>query len=623
MSSPPWIRPLIAALFMLATLSPGPARAAPRGGNIYIVDRSDDVLGANFCTVLPNDCSLRGALLNANLNPYSTIVFSGTQDITLISPLNVTGAGTLIDGLGQLVTVRLSTTPTTDGNVFKISAEDVILRGLAIHGSSLGYANIWVTGASTKNVVLESNRIGVDVNGNCASPVSSDGIYVDATGTPGPGENLVTINQNLINCIVLGDGIEIYRADGVLVQENESSGNLLAGLRIESANRTRVLGNRIGIDNAGNALPNGTGIVVGNAVGTVIGGPGALGGNLISGNAGDGILLDAGARGATIVSNTIGTNRAMTASLNNLGNGIRIANGASGNRIGGSDPARRTEAARPADNIITGNSGHGILIEGASSVSNTIGGNQIGYVDQAGIPLEIRNLGDGVRIRDGSRENRIIAAGIIYNNHGVVIEDGEANSVLGSLIASNYSHGVALSGTVSQFNIITDVTLEDNGLDGLSERGNWTTYNANLWLPWRARGNGGLGIDRDAPDDALNEPTTVISGFMTTITGYTRTTGLVTGQGALLPLVNNFFVITPAIGVYGLTPADLDPSGYGEGAQLLGGTFVDAAGRWSYTLTPEERQQYACVTAIASLLQSSEFSRSVCRFDAFVPVVMR
>jgi hypothetical protein len=309
--------------------------------------------------------------------------------------------------------------------------------------------------------------------------------------------------------------------------------------------------------------------------------------------------------------------------LNNLGNGIRIANGASGNLIGGSDPARRTEAGRPADNIITGNSGHGILIEGASTVSNTIGGNQIGYVDQAGIPLEIRNLGDGVRIRDGSRENRIVAAGIIYNNHGVVIEDGESNSILSSLIASNYLHGVVLSGTAPQFNTITDVVLEDNGLDGLSEKGNWTTFNANGWMPWRARGNGGLGIDRDAPDDALDEPTTVISGFMTTITGYTRTLGLVTGQGALVPIVSNFFVITPAIGVYGLAPADLDPSGYGEGAQFLGGTFVDAAGRWSYTLTPAEREQYACVTAIASLFQSSEFSLTVCRFGAFVPVVVR
>ena len=716
MSSPPWIRPLIAVLLMFAALGTGPARAAPRGGNIYAVDRSDDVIGANACTVLPNDCSLRGALIGANANPYSTIVFSGTHDITLNSPLNLTAAGTLIDSQGLQVSIHLSTTPTLAGNVFKISAEDVTVRGLAVNGSSAGFANIWVTGASTKNVLLQSNRIGIDLNGDCASPTSSDGIYVDATGTPGAGEDLVTIDQNLIDCITAGDGIEINNASKVMVSENQVSravngiwinpgkdntarynrigsnnigaritgngandassatgnvfyGNSIAcafgcpsalstgnqggvliengaflntvgspspgyenvivrnsayGIRVIDSNQNYIGGNFVGANVSGNvAVPNLNGIELLNATGTVVGplGPGGRG-NLISGNNGDGILLSAGTRDSTIIGNIVGPNLALTGTLINFGSGIRIEAGANRNFIGGNDASLRGLAARPDDNIIAGNNYAGVFIAGATTTSNTVGGNQIGFFDNMGAIIALDNPSEGVYLDGNGGGNRVIGAAFAYNVNGIYVNGGGFNTIHNSAVYSSVEHGIVLSGTLG--NVIDMVALEGNGRDGLTER----FSAANYWVPAWVRDNGGLGIDRDAPNDALNQPSTHPSFLMTTITDYNRETGLVTGTG----IAHIFPPSFTDIHVYGVVNSDRDPSGYGEGSYYLGSTpVINNAGDWSFTLSEGERRVFPCVTAITyvggvdifSAPGSSEFSQTVCRWTTFVPVVVR
>jgi parallel beta-helix repeat protein len=708
---------LCVALAAFASQPSLPSRAAPSGGNIYIVDRSDDVIGANACTVLPNDCSLRGALIGANANPYSTIVFSGTHNITLNSPLNLTAAGTLIDSQGLQVSIHLSTTPTVAGNVFKISAEDVILRGLAINGSSANFANVWVTGAATKNVLIESNRIGLDLNGNCASPDSSDGIYVDATGTPGAGENLITINQNLISCVTAGDGIEIHYANkarvienqiadsqngvwinrgkdntlsqnrigsnatgvritgngandstsatgnvlqrnliacgfgcspslnngnagGILIEngaylntvgsatfgaENEIFNNTAYGIRIADSNQNYIGGNFIGAPQGGfDVYPNLNGIELLNASGTFIGplGPGGRG-NLISGNDGDGILLSNGTRFSTIIGNAIGPNFALTGTLVNLGSGIRIEGGANRNVIGGSDASLRELAARPDDNIIAGNSYGGVFIAGASTTSNTVGGNQIGYADINGTIVALGNPSEGVYLDGSGKGNRIIGAAFAYNVNGIYVKNGGFNTIQNSVVYSSVEHGIVLSGTI--FNNIEMVALEGNGRDGLTER-----YSAgNTWVPAWVRGNGGLGIDRDAPNDTLNQPSTHPAYLMTTITDYNRDTGVVTGTG----IAHIFPPSFTDIHVYGVVNSDRDPSGYGEGSYYLGSApVINNAGDWSFTLSEGERLVFPCVTAITyvfgadifSASGSSEFSQNVCRpSKVFVPAVVR
>lgn len=705
---------LCVALAALAAHPVLPSRAAPRA--VYLVDRSDDVVGG-FCGPLPNDCSLRRAVALANGDPYATIAFDASRDITLNSPLNLTAAGTLIDSVGLQVSVHLSTTPTVAGNVFKISAEDVTLRGLAINGSSAGFANIWVTGASTKNVLIQSNRIGLDLNGICASPASSDGIYIDATGTPGTGEDLVTIDQNLIDCIVSGDGIEINNASKVMVSENQISGannglwinlgkdntarnnrigsnttgvritgngandassatgnivyrnniacafgcgsaldagnsggvlvengaylntigsatlgqenlimnNTAYGIRVVDSNQNYIGGNFIGAMQSGvAAYPNDNGIELLNAAGTFVGplGPGGRG-NLISGNNGNGILLSAGSRSSTVIGNIIGPNFALTGTLSNLGSGIRIEAGATSNFIGDSDANPRGLAARPDDNIIGGNYFHGVLIAGAATTSNTVGGNQIGYADNGGTIVALGNPSDGVRLEGSGGGNRVIGAAFAYNVNGIYLNDSGASAIQNSAVYSSVEHGIVLSGALTTQNIIDGGILDGNGLDGLSEK---SYLLGNFWRPDRMSGNGGLGIDRIAPNDALNQPTVAISGLMTTITDYDRQAGVVTGTGALVPVSTIFGTLYPRIDIYGVASADRDPSGYGEGsAYLYFTTITDPGGGWTFQMTEGERRVFPCVTAIASMaiFGSSEFSLTLCRSTVFVPAVVR
>jgi titin len=111
-----------------------------------------------------------------------------------------------------------------------------------------------------------------------------------------------------------------------------------------------IQGNLIGTDVTGTvALSNGgAGLTLSNAPNNVIGGttPGA--GNVISGNAWDGVKIEGvGTDNNQIQGNRIGTNLAGTRALANGTYGIVVMNGASHNLIGGT--------AANAGNTVMGN----------------------------------------------------------------------------------------------------------------------------------------------------------------------------------------------------------------------------------------------------------------------------
>src|SRR3954470_16165003 len=65
------------------TAAPGAFAPMPLLGTID-VDRTDDTAAAATCSVAPNDCSLRGAIAFANVNPATTInVPAGTYNLTI------------------------------------------------------------------------------------------------------------------------------------------------------------------------------------------------------------------------------------------------------------------------------------------------------------------------------------------------------------------------------------------------------------------------------------------------------------------------------------------------------------------------------------------------------------
>jgi ELWxxDGT repeat protein len=156
--------------------------------------------------------------------------------------------------------------------------------------------------------------------------------------------------------------------------------------------------------------------------------PSSVAGNLISGNNSSGIVVSgAGTTDTVIAGNLIGTDADGKLGLANAGDGVLINAGAKNNTVGG-----LTTEAR---NLISGNSGRGISIAGTETKGNKVVGNYIGLDRSGRVPLG--NAGDGVNISTGASDNRIehnvISAS--RRGNGVYIQD---ENTTGNVVAGNY-----------------------------------------------------------------------------------------------------------------------------------------------------------------------------------------
>jgi uncharacterized repeat protein (TIGR01451 family) len=183
----------------------------------------------------------------------------------------------------------------------------------------------------------------------------------------------------------------------------------------------------------------GDGVQVYGAKHNVIGGDRTQGrgpvgqGNVISGNGGHGInICSSGAVSNTVVGNLIGTDTTGMSVLGNQGHGIFLVDGASNNRIGGTDPGER--------NTVSGNGGSGVSILGARTTGNIVVGNYVG-TDISGT-VDLGNKGDGIAIECGAFNNlvwRNLSSGNV--EAGVLVSDwgGRYNVVVGNLIGTDAS----------------------------------------------------------------------------------------------------------------------------------------------------------------------------------------
>ncbi len=174
--------------------------------------------------------------------------------------------------------------------------------GITIGGTTSGAANV-ISGNDSGIIdddthaggsVIEGNLIGTEAGGMVALGNSGDGIDVLAVGqtiggTASGAGNVISGNTD--EGIVIGTGQLI---EGGVAKDNVVEGNL------------------IGTDLTGTvAIPNNDGVnlIGGDDNGNTIGGTAAGAGNLISGNANDGVLIQ-GSSGNTVVGNQIGTDKA-------------------------------------------------------------------------------------------------------------------------------------------------------------------------------------------------------------------------------------------------------------------------------------------------------------------------
>jgi gliding motility-associated-like protein len=238
--------------------------------------------------------------------------------------------------------------------------------GNVISGNRLGISimtNSVTAGATASNAnILYNNIIGLDPTGTIAKPNTTYGISVTmgGIGTVFPFNNTIG-----------GTGTN---------QPNIISGNQQSGILISNATAitagtaNTIVGNNIGTNLAGTADLGNTlqGIEIVNVSKTTITS------NLISGNDQNGISLT-GAGTNTIQNNIIGSNATKTAPIPNTGNGIYLTGGSASNIIGG------VNASEP--NTINNNGGNGVVVDGATSINNSIHKNSFSCNTGRGIVL--------------------------------------------------------------------------------------------------------------------------------------------------------------------------------------------------------------------------------------------
>ena len=400
-------------------------------------DGADINLGDGFCnTAVPGECTLDAAIQEANASAVNRIEFNiATSDpghnagVWTISPT------TALTDIDSTIEIDARTQPgyvgapvieldgtnagPVQGLTFRVPSVGSSLHGLSVvNYEGLG---IFIIG---KDIEIAENYAGL----------RSDGV------TRGPNQNGV----------VLANG-----AENVVVRDNVLSGNSGSGLVLTGgAVRNFIDGNLIGTTADGTAAPGSgpAGISLAGASENVIGG---ISPNVISGNAGDGIVIRGGNLN-TIENNVIGLS-ITGAKLQNGWSGIQLLDNASNTRIEGNTIAGNGRRGIGVTNVVTtiirrnfigtdsmatpglGNRWEGIHIE-TQLFPVDVFDNSIAYNGLVGIAVESDTTGAVSIDENMFFENGGLA--IDLNHDGVTFNDaGDADTGANDLL--NYPEIVA------------------------------------------------------------------------------------------------------------------------------------------------------------------------------------
>jgi len=352
------------------------------------------------------------SVIGTDLNAAKSIPNGGgiliNSDSNTIGPCLVvsgnTGYGVLIATGGDNV-IELDCIGDDGSGFFSVPNEDgigIMSSNNAVMGNIIsGNTNAGVIiGATGTGNTIERNYIGVDIdsgplgngvgvdiegsdnivqNGNLISGNMREGIAIGGNG------NLVRLNPigmdiTQAKAVPNGTGIRITGSNNTIggagsgIDSNIISGNSDSGVAI-SGDGNVVSGNYIGVDvTTVKALGNQDGIFVTGNINLLLG-------NLVSGNARDGILIQNGG-GNLLQGNLVGTDGTQTVALGNGRHGINL-DFAPNNQIGGDNDK--------VSNVIAFNGIDGILVRGGTG--NTLQRNII-FSHTAGLGIELREGGN-------------------------------------------------------------------------------------------------------------------------------------------------------------------------------------------------------------------------------------
>ncbi len=480
--------------------------------------------------------TLRQALVDvdASADAANTVAFAipgvGDLTITVSADLPVVDVPVAIDGLNA---GSVSATPTIE-----VTTTSTGLRGLELDGGNSSVSDLSIGGFDTA-VLFADTAGGGDAVTGCYLGVALDGVSAIPNGF-----GIDTDQGAAIGGAAAGQG-------------NVISGNTGPAVQIASsvpAGAATVQGNTIGLNAAGTAaVPNGSGVDL-YADGTTIGGATPGQGNVISGNAAAGVLIDAGTDDA-VVGNLIGTDAAGTRAIANgtdtaadpLFRGGVSLEATTGTVIGGTTAG--------AGNVISGNATVGVYV-GDQTQLTTIQGNYVGTNAAGG--SAVPNARDGIFVAP--------PGGGEAAPTGVTIGGTAAGA--GNVISGNAANGVdvdgAAAGDVVEGNRIgTDATGMlplGNAFNGVYDQGYGT---AGLQVGGTAAGAGNV-ISANTLDGiqvSSDGTTTVADNLIGTAADGTLAADLGNGTASPTGTAGISFTATP----------ETDPS-----ALITGNTVADS-----------------------------------------------
>ncbi len=371
----------------------------------------------------------------ADGNTISDNVVSGNHNIGMLigSNNNTIGANHIGTDVGGTIDLGNG----TDGVMLLGSNNDV--RDNLISGNDDN--GLVIQEGGERNLVV-GNLIGTDVTGRADLGNSSRGVLLNGANNEIGGERVS--DRNII------------------------SGNDSVGIFVGSADNW-IAGNYIGTDITGTAaIPNFNGIAVqgsSNIIGVDPDGEGQ--GNLISGNTATGVNLSGPTATLNLVAdNAIGTDVTGTLALGNGSFGVFISDEGSANTIGGNNG--------DIGNLISGNTGGGIGMQGVGVTNNVVQGNRIGT--NATGTQTIGNGGTGVLVIGtgntigGPTEaaGNVIAGNIngieIVRSDNLVQHNWIGTDVSGTIDLGNLGPGILLND--GSGNLVLENVIAFNGIFG-------------------------------------------------------------------------------------------------------------------------------------------------------------
>jgi Right handed beta helix region len=463
--------------------------------------------------------TLRAAIGSANAAPAgsSTLISFGVPGtITLSGPLpavtrpetiDATSAPTHVAGGPPVVAINCG---GNAGLLFGSGSGGSQLLGMAV-GNASGNAVTLQAGSIT----LNADYIGLNLAG-AAAPNGGNGVYVTAASTG----NFIGLNSSSASGVV-ANVISGNRGSGIVLAG--SSGNILVDNRIgTNAAGTAAIANRgDGIRVTARAHDNQIGgtAFTDTATGQVNDPTGNKGtvppvfvvpplGNLISGNGGNGVLINAASRGNVLNGNFIGTTADGDSALGNAGNGVWLDHAPGTSLVG------CTFQQNPFVyyNVVSGNGRNGLRVTSSDNV--TVHANFFGV--GANNTTIVKNRLDGILV-DGASKNTQVG--------GVI--------PLGNVAAGNGRNGIEVTGRVRNFTtfntfggLLAFKGAAPNGRDGLLIT---STGGSNLVRTNVLSGNRGNGIE--------------LAGNASGVTVDPNIVGLNTRGNAILPNGGNGLLI--------------------------------------------------------------------------------